>query len=144
LSRSPIRTQFRTIDGLSLRYAESEERDAHALLVCPWPESLYAFEPTCSRLAESMRYVRTYPTELRTLRDLLPQVETPVQLIAGRRDSVVPPVNAEYLHKRRPKLELDIIDAGHFTWEDAADEYAVLVATWSAGGYATAGSAAAD
>ena len=90
------------------------------------------------RFAESMRYVRTYPTELRALRDLLPQIQTPVQLIAGKRDPVVPPVNAEYLRERLPKSRLDVIDAGHFMWEDGADEYATLVTAWWGGGYATA------
>ena len=88
------------------------------------------------RFVESMRYVRTYPAELPALRDLLPQVQTPVQIIAGRRDSAVPPVNAEFLHDRLPHSKLDIIDAGHFTWEDAADQYAALVTTWWTGGYA--------
>jgi pimeloyl-ACP methyl ester carboxylesterase len=276
-----IRTQFRTIDGLSIRFAESEERDHHALLLCPWPESVFAFEPMWARLAEhthlvavdlpgfghsqrreallspramggfvlrladafgleqphavgpdigtgallfaaalypgrlrslvvgsggaafplqlgnvlkdwveapdlegyrsidprqivagalggiaryslpdsvrqdylsaydgdrfveSMRYVRTYPAELPILRDLLPQIQTPVQIIAGARDDAVPPVNGEFLHARLPKSKLDIIDAGHFTWEDGADEYAALVTSWWDGGYATAGSAAA-
>ena len=82
------------------------------------------------RFVESMRYVRTYPTELPVLRDLLPEIQTPVQIIAGARDPAVPPVNAEYLHERLPKSKLDIIDAGHFTWEDAADEYAALVTSW--------------
>jgi pimeloyl-ACP methyl ester carboxylesterase len=90
------------------------------------------------RFAESMRYVQTYPTELPVLRDLLPAIKTPVQIIAGRRDAVVPPVNAEFLHDRLPKSKLDIIDAGHFTWEDSADEYAALVSSWWEGGYATA------
>ena len=36
------------------------------------------------RMVESMRYVRTYPAELPVLRDLLPQIQTPVQIIAGR------------------------------------------------------------
>jgi pimeloyl-ACP methyl ester carboxylesterase len=277
-----IRTQFRTIEGLSIRFAESEDRDDHALLLSPWPESLFAFEPTWARLAEhshlvaidlpgfghsqrsdallspramgefvarladafglesphvvgpdigtgaslfaaalhpgrfrslvvgsggsafplqlggvlkewveapdlegyrsadprqivaaaltadieryalpdyvredylsayegdrfveSMRYVRTYPTELPVLADLLPEIQTPVQIIAGARDPAVPPVNAEFLHERLPKSKLDIIDVGHFTWEDAADEYAALVTSWWGGGYATAGSAAA-
>jgi pimeloyl-ACP methyl ester carboxylesterase len=277
---APIRTQVRTIDGLSIRFAESDERDAaHALLLSPWPESLYAFEPTWSRLAErahlvaidlpgfgrserrnelmspramgeflvrvadafglesphvvgpdvgtgaslfaaalhpgrfrslvvgagatavplqlgdplkewveapdlepyrridgrqvvaaavatlerytptdaaredyllsfegerfaeSMRYVRTYPEQLPALRDLLPTIETPVQIIAGRRDPVVPPVNAELLHERLPHSKLDIIDAGHFAWEDAAGEYAALVTAWWGGGYAAAGAA---
>ena len=277
----PIQTQFRTIDGLSIRFAESEPRDDHALLLSPWPESLYAFEPTWARLAErtrlvaidlpgfghsqrrnallspramgefvirvadtfglekphvvapdvgtsavlfasashpgrlrslvvgsggaafplqlggplsgwieapdlegfrsldpreivagaltgieryalpehvredylsayegdrfveSMRYVRSYPTELARLRDLLPETQTPALIIAGARDAAVPPVNAEYLHQRLSQSKLDIIDAGHFAWEDAADEYADLVTSWWGGGYAALGSAAA-
>ena len=268
-------TQFRTIDGLSIRFAESEDRADHALLLSPWPESLLAFDPTWARLAErthlvaidlpgfghserrdallspramgefvirvadtfglerphvvgpdigtgaslfaaalhpgrlrslvvgsggaafplqlggvlkdwveapdlegyrradprqivagaltdieryalpdfvredylssyegdrfveSMRYVRAYPAELPVLGDLLPQIDTPVQIIAGARDPAVPPINGEYLDERLPKSKLDIIDAGHFTWEDGADEYAALVTSWWDGGYAT-------
>jgi pimeloyl-ACP methyl ester carboxylesterase len=89
------------------------------------------------RFAESMRYVRTYPAELPALRDVLPQVQTPVQIIAGIRDTAVPPANAEFLHERLPHSKLDIIDAGHFTWEDGADQYATLVTTWWNGGYTT-------
>ena len=89
------------------------------------------------RFVESMRYARTYPAELPALRDLLPQVQTPVQIIAGGRDRAVPPVNAEFLHQRLPHSKLDIIDAGHFTWEDGADQYAALVTTWWNGGYTT-------
>ncbi len=274
-----IQTEFRTIDGLSIRFAESKQRDDHALLLSPWPESLLAFEPTWARLAEhthlvaidlpgfghsqrrdellspramgefviraadafgleqphvvgpdigtaaslfaaamypgrlrslvvgsggaafplqlggvlkdcieapdlngyrsadprqivagaltnverydlpehvredyltayegdrfveSVRYVRAYPTQLPILRDLLPEIQTPVQIIAGARDPAVPPVNAEYLHERLPKSKLDIIDAGHFTWEDNADDYAALVTNWWNAGHATAGSA---
>ena len=255
-----IKPQYRIIDGLSIRSAESEDRDDHALLLSPWPESLYAFEPTWLRLAEhthlvaidlpgfghsqrrdallspramgefvilvadafglekphvvgpdvgsaaslfaaaiypdrlrslvvgsggsvvspdledrdadprqlvasaltgieryalpdhvredylssyegdrfveSMRYVRTYPTELPVLRDLLPEIQAPVQIIAGGRDTAVPPVNAEFLHERLPNSKLDVLDAGHFTWEDSADDYAALVTNWWGGGYA--------
>ena len=276
-----IQPQFRTIDGLSIRYAESEDRDDHALLLSPWPESLFAFEPTWARLAEhthlvaidlpgfghsqrrdsllspqamgefvirvadafelasphmigpdvgtaaalfaaalypgrfrslvvgggpaafplqlggvlkdwveapdlegyrrtdprqivagvltcieryalldfvredylssyqgdrfieSMRYVRSYPTELRVLGDLLPQIQSPVQIIAGARDPVVPAVNAEFLDQRLPNSKLNIIDAGHFTWEDAANEYAALATSWWEGGYATTKATAA-
>ena len=270
-----IQTQFQTIDGLSIRFAESEDRDDHALLLSPWPESLLAFDQAWSRLAErthlvaidlpgfghsqrrdallspramgefvihvadtfglenphvigpdigtgaslfaaalypgrlrslvvgsggaafplqlgevlkdwveapdlegyrsadprqivagvlnfierytlpdfvredylssyegdrfveSMRYARAYPTELPILRDLLPEIQTPVQIISGGRDTAVPPVNGEFLHERLPQSKLDIIDAGHFTWEDAADEYAALVTSWWGGGYAS-------
>ena len=49
--RTSIRTRFRSIDGLSVRFAESEDRDDHALLLSPWPESLLAFEQIWTRLA---------------------------------------------------------------------------------------------
>jgi pimeloyl-ACP methyl ester carboxylesterase len=272
---TPIQMRFRVIDGLTVRFAESEDRDGHALLLCPWPESLLAFAPTWARLAEhthlvavdlpgfghserrdallsprmmgefivriadafglehphavgpdigtaallfaaashperfrslvvgsggaavplhlgaplkdwveapdlddyrradprqivagvlstieryalpgpvredylssyagdrfaeSMRYVRAYPAELPVLADLLPQIMTPVQIIAGAKDDAVPPVNAEYLHERLPSSKLDLIDAGHFVWEDGADAYAALITAWWDGGYAT-------
>jgi pimeloyl-ACP methyl ester carboxylesterase len=242
-SNTLIETHFRTIDGLCIRFAESEDRDDQALLLSPWPESLLAFDPTWARLAErthlvaidlpgfghsqrsdellspramgefvvrvadafglenphvvgpdvgtsaslfaaalypgrlrslvvgsggaaaltdierhelpdhvredylssyegdrfveSMRYVRTCPTKLPDLRDLLAEIQTPVQIIAGARDTAWPAVNAEFLHERLPKSKLDIVDAGHFTWEDRADEYAALVTSWWDGGYAT-------
>jgi pimeloyl-ACP methyl ester carboxylesterase len=272
LSQS-IRPQVRTIDGLAIRYAESEPRVDHALLLSPWPESIYCYEPTWARLserthlvamdlpgfgqserrdslmspkamgefivraadafgleqphlvgpdvgtsaslfaaalhpnrfkslvvgtggaavplqlggelkewveapslepyrkidgrqivtavigtlenyspsdtaredylasfagerfAESIRYVQAYPQELPVLRDLLPTIKTPVNIINGKRDPVVPPVNAEFLQERLLKSKLDLIDAGHFIWEDAADQYAALVTSWWAGGY---------
>jgi pimeloyl-ACP methyl ester carboxylesterase len=57
-------------------------------------------------------------------------METPVQIITGKRDAIVPPVNAEFLHDRIPGSKLDMLDAGHFIWEDAADQYATLVTAW--------------
>jgi pimeloyl-ACP methyl ester carboxylesterase len=89
------------------------------------------------RFAESMRYVQSYPTELEALRGVLPSIQTPVQIIAGRRDAVVPLVNAEYLHERLPHSELHVVDGGHFIWEDASDEYAAVVNAWWAGGFKT-------
>jgi pimeloyl-ACP methyl ester carboxylesterase len=89
------------------------------------------------RYAESMRYVQSYPTELEVLKDVLPHIQTPVQIIAGRRDTVVPPVNAEYLYERLPYNELHLLDASHFVWEDAADDYATHVTAWWAGGFKT-------
>jgi pimeloyl-ACP methyl ester carboxylesterase len=278
---TPIQMQFRVIDGLSVRFAESEKRDDHALLLSPWPESLLAFVPIWERLAEhthlvaidlpgfgrsqrrdellspramgefiiraadafgldhphlvgpdigtaaalfaaaqypgrlrslvvgsggaavplqlgsvlkdwveapdleeyrradprqivagaltdieryqlpdairedylssydgdrmveSMRYVRAYPAELAVLRDLLPQIQAPVEIIAGRYDPAVPLVNAEFLHDRLPHSKLDLLDVGHFTWEDGADDYAALVTSWWSGGYAASTSSSA-
>jgi pimeloyl-ACP methyl ester carboxylesterase len=87
------------------------------------------------RFVESMRYVRTYQEELPKLAQLLPEIETPVQIIAGRRDRAVPLVNAEFLDKRLPNSRLDVLDTGHFVWEEAAGEYASIIADWVTGGY---------
>ena len=48
---------FRTIDGVSIRFVESDRRDADALLFSPWPESVFAYEPMWSRLAETAHLV---------------------------------------------------------------------------------------
>jgi len=88
------------------------------------------------RFAESICYVQSYPTDLEVLRELLPSIQAPVEIIVGRRDMVVPPVNAQYLHKRLPHNEVHQVNSGHFVWEDAADEYAALVTAWWAGGFA--------
>ena len=260
-----IQMQFRVIDGLSVRFAESGDRDDHALLLSPWPESLLAFEPMWSQLAkdmhlvaidlpgfghsqrrdallspqamgefiirvadafglenphvvgpdigtaaslfaaarhpgrlrslvvgsggtavplqlgsplkdwieapdlahfraadprqivagalsgieryalpdpvredylssydgdrfvESMRYVRSYPEQLPELAGLLPGIATPVTVINGRHDRVVPVANAEFLDDRLPNSRLEIIDAGHFVWEEAPTEYASFI-----------------
>jgi pimeloyl-ACP methyl ester carboxylesterase len=79
------------------------------------------------RFAESMRYVRRYPEELPALAELLSQIATPVTIINGRHDRVVPLANAEFLDERLPNSRLTIIDAGHFVWEEAPVEYASII-----------------
>src|SRR6267378_7299550 len=54
---SLIKTETRTIDGLSIRYAESAPREVSAILLSPWPESLFTFEQMWSRLAEHAHLV---------------------------------------------------------------------------------------
>jgi pimeloyl-ACP methyl ester carboxylesterase len=79
------------------------------------------------RFVESMRYVRRYPEELPELAELLPQIATPVTIINGRHDRVVPLANAEFLDERLPKSRVVVIDGGHFIWEEASAEYASAV-----------------
>ena len=79
------------------------------------------------RYVESMRYVRKYPEELPALAELLPTITTPVTIINGRHDRVVPLANAEFLDERLPNSRLQIIDAGHFVWEEASAEYAAII-----------------
>jgi pimeloyl-ACP methyl ester carboxylesterase len=79
------------------------------------------------RFVESMRYVRRYPQELPELAELLPQITTPVTIINGLHDPVVPLANAEFLDERLPNSRVAIIDAGHFVWEEAPAEYAAAI-----------------
>jgi pimeloyl-ACP methyl ester carboxylesterase len=87
------------------------------------------------RFAESVRYVRSYPEQLPLLAGLLPQIFTPVQIIAGRRDPLVPAANAEFLAARLPNSRLDMLDTGHLAWEEASVQYAAIIAAWINGGY---------
>src|ERR1019366_3024254 len=79
------------------------------------------------RFAAAMRYARRYPEELPVLAGLLAHITTPVAIINGRHDRVVPLANAEFLDKRLPASRLVIIDAGHFAWEEAPAKYASTV-----------------
>jgi pimeloyl-ACP methyl ester carboxylesterase len=79
------------------------------------------------RFVESMSYVRKYPEELPVLAELLPQITTPVTIINGRNDRVVPLANAEFLDQRLPTSRLIVIEAGHFVWEEAPTEYASII-----------------
>src|SRR5262245_116407 len=94
------------------------------------PDDIRADYHACyagDRFAESLRYVRRYPEELPALAELLPQITTPVTIINGRHDRVVPLANAEFLDDRLPNSRLRIIDAGHFVWEEAPAEYASII-----------------
>jgi pimeloyl-ACP methyl ester carboxylesterase len=87
------------------------------------------------RFAESARFVRHYPDQNPVLRDLLPAITTPAQILAGRDDDLVPWSNNQYLDEVLPHSEIHPLDAGHFAWEQAPGEYGRLVADWVSGGY---------
>src|SRR5437867_7660375 len=87
------------------------------------------------RSAESARFVRHYPEQNPVLRDLLPTITTPTQIVAGRDDELMPWSNNQYLDDLLPNSEIHPLDAGHFAWEQAVDEYGRLVVDWVSGGY---------
>jgi pimeloyl-ACP methyl ester carboxylesterase len=87
------------------------------------------------RFVESARYVRTYPTELPTLAAQLPGIKTPVQIVSGRDDELVPPANAEFLHERLPNSRMELLPAGHFAWEEVPDLYGGILINWLSAGY---------
>ena len=79
------------------------------------------------RFVETLKYVRRYPEELPVLAELLPDLEVPVTVLAGRNDHVVPLANAEFVVDRAPKARAVVLDAGHFLWEEVPEEYAAAV-----------------
>jgi pimeloyl-ACP methyl ester carboxylesterase len=85
---------------------------------------------------DAMAFIRDYPNALPRLATRLPEISVPCQLTVGRHDPFVPVSNAEGLHQGLPKSKLDVIDCGHFVWEDAADEYARIASEFIQGGYA--------
>jgi len=91
------------------------------------------------RFAESARFVRHYPEQNPMLRDLLPTITTPTQILAGRDDDLVPWSNNQYLDDLLPNSETHPLDAGHFAWEQAAEEYGRLIVDWVSGGYRRVG-----
>lgn len=83
------------------------------------------------KFAESIAYVQSYPEQLPVLGTLLPSIQTPVRIVQGSDDQVVPAVNATYLGDRLPHSKVDFIDgAGHFVWEERPADYAALVIDW--------------
>jgi pimeloyl-ACP methyl ester carboxylesterase len=91
--------------------------DAHAGHVPDDIRADYLASYEGDRFVESMRYVRHYPEQLPVLAELLPRIATPVTIIAGRDDHVVPLANAEFLYERIPNSRLVVLETGHFAWE---------------------------
>jgi pimeloyl-ACP methyl ester carboxylesterase len=87
------------------------------------------------RLLESMEFVRDYPRALPRLAGLLAEVRVPCQITVGRNDPFVPVSNAMALHRGLPNSRLDVLDCGHFVWEDAASQYGKLACDFMEGGY---------
>jgi len=136
---SPLRDWIEAPDPEAFRLADPRRLVTDALASMKrsvTPEAVledYVASYQGNRLADSMRYVRAYPADLPVLAHLLPQIRTPTRIIAGAYDTTVPLANAEFMAERLPGSRLDILEAGHFTWEDAADEYAALVTGWWSG-----------
>ena len=119
---------FQGVDGRDIVAQALDGIERHTL-----PDAVredYLASYAGDRFVRSAVYVRSYPTDLPVLAEHLGGITTAVQLIAGRHDPLVPPSNAEFLHARLPHSKLDILDTGHFTWEDGAEDYLDLTRSW--------------
>ncbi len=85
---------------------------------------------------DAMAFVRDYPHSLPRLAKRLSEITVPCQITVGRHDPFVPVSNAEGLHRGLPKSKLNIIDCGHFVWEDEAEQYGRFACDFIQGGYA--------
>jgi pimeloyl-ACP methyl ester carboxylesterase len=125
---APDLSGFEGVDGRAIVAGALEGIERHTL-----PEAVredYLASYARGRFAESAAYVRSYPGDLPVLAERLGEIRTPVQIIAGRHDALVPPSNAEFLHARLADSKLDILDTGHFAWEDGAEDYLELTRSW--------------
>jgi pimeloyl-ACP methyl ester carboxylesterase len=125
---APDLSGFRALDGRDIVAGALEGIERHIL-----PEAVredYLNSYAGDRFVESAAYVRSYPSDLPVLAERLGDIQTPVQIIAGRHDPLVPPSNAEFLHERLAHSKLDILETGHYTWEDGADDYLKLTRSW--------------
>jgi pimeloyl-ACP methyl ester carboxylesterase len=87
------------------------------------------------RFWRAMAFIRDYPNALPRLQKRLPEIAVPCQITVGRHDPFVPASNAEGLKRKLPKSKLNVLDCGHFAWEDAAAEYGKLACDFIQGGY---------
>jgi pimeloyl-ACP methyl ester carboxylesterase len=90
----------------------------------------YRLSSADGRYMEAAAYVRAYPQDLPLLQRLLGSIETPVLVLSGRTDPLVPPSNGDLLEHLLPHCRHEVLEAGHFVWEDAADDYARAVTDW--------------
>ncbi len=125
---APDLTGFQGLDGRDIVAGALEGIERHRLSDAVREDYLTSYAG--DRFAESAAYVRSYPSDLPILAERLGDIRTPVQIIAGRHDALVPPSNAEFLHARLADSKLDILETGHFTWEDGADDYLRLTSSW--------------
>lgn len=87
------------------------------------------------RFEEAAQYVRAYNDDLPILGDCLSRIQTPVLVIAGKNDPIVPPANNIFLANRLPRNRLCLLEAGHRVWEESAKEYSTQIMSWIGGGF---------
>jgi len=95
----------------------------------------YRLSSAGRRFEQAAQYVRAYPRDLPRLKALLPSIETPVLVLAGRNDPIVRPANGQLLVESLPHCRQTLLDGGHLIWEDAAEAYAADIAQWVQKGY---------
>jgi pimeloyl-ACP methyl ester carboxylesterase len=89
------------------------------------------------RFEDAVNFVRAYRRDLPRLEQMLARIETPVLIIVGRTDPIVPPENGKFIAQRLPRNHYVELNGGHLIWEDAPEAYADEITRWLDGGYRT-------
>jgi pimeloyl-ACP methyl ester carboxylesterase len=134
LVNAPSLEPYRKLTGEEFVRGATDNMKKYKLPACALEDYLASYAG--ARFFESVEFVRDYPKSLPRLAKRLREIAVPCQITVGRNDPFVPVSNAEGLHKGLPKSKLDILDSGHFAWEDGAAEYGQLASDWIKGGYA--------
>jgi len=87
------------------------------------------------RFEDAAQFVRAYNVDLPLLEQCLRQIHTPVLVIAGRNDAIVPAANNQLLADHLPRGRLSLLEAGHRAWEEATEDYSTQIKDWCGGGY---------
>src|SRR5258705_1976933 len=90
------------------------------------------------RFEDATQYIRAYKEDLPLLEQRLGQIQTPVLVIAGKDDPIVPPANNQLLADRLLRNRLSLLDAGHRVWEEATENYSSQIMSWFGGEYRVA------
>jgi len=90
------------------------------------------------RFEDATQYIRAYNEDLPLLEERLGQIQTPVLVIAGKNDPIVPPANNQLLADRLPRNRLSLLEAGHRVWEEATENYSSQLMSWFGGEYRVA------
>jgi pimeloyl-ACP methyl ester carboxylesterase len=85
------------------------------------------------RLFDAFKMLRSFEKDLQLLQVWLDKLPVTVQIIWGRHDPIALLENAYVLNRRLPNSKLDILDTGHYAWEDGSEEFAAIVETWLLG-----------
>lgn len=83
------------------------------------------------KLRRQVKFLGSYADETPQLAKDVPSIETPILVLHGEHDTFVSASNSWRLHKLLPYSEFDLIEgAGHYAWEDNAEEYIAHVLCW--------------
>jgi len=134
LVNAPSLEPYKTLTGEQFVRGALENMTQYKLPDYALRDYLASYEG--ARFWDAVDFIRAYPQSLPRLSKRLQEITTPCQITVGRHDPFVPVSNAEGLRKGLPKSNLNVLECGHFVWEDAAAEYAKLACDFISGGYA--------